>query len=248
MAITYVPLLARIRPLYALPRDPAQRFPFYIAQVRGGETIGCPPLGAYNPMGKDHIATYLDALIAYDVDGQAQAWIDAVPPAFHTQLEDMRLGIAVVDDVAGGWTERSAYEMSERFPQASAQSTAGWLTTMLYASDGVDINQVSARVMATVVRAAIIAERGPARTIRQMLAQEAMVYQHVAPPFACDDDEYAYTEAVIGPYLDADDYPTQVAVILGDAMARRNGFPVHGFGPYAGLAWAARRGHIDAVL
>jgi hypothetical protein len=78
-----------------------------------------------------------------------------------------------------------------------------------------------------------------------MLAQEAHVYQYVPALFECDDDEYAYTEAVIGPYLDAIDYPTQVAVLLGDDMARRNGFPGHGFGPYAGLAWAARRGHVD---
>jgi hypothetical protein len=245
MAVIYIPLLTRIRPMYDLPRDPAQRFPYYLAQVRGGETIGCPPLVAYNPMGKEHIAAYLDALIAHDVDGQAQAWIDAVPRTFLARLDDMRLGIAVVDDVAGGWTERSAYEMNERFPQASSQSTAGWLTTMLYASDVIDINQIAARVMATVVRAAIIAERGVARTIRQMLAQEATVYRHVSVPFDCDDDECTYTEAVIGPYLDAHDYPTQVAVILGDELARRNGFPARGFGRYAGLAWAARRGHVD---
>lgn len=138
--------------------------------------------------------------------------------------------------------------MNERFPQALAQSTIGWLTTMLYVSDNIDIKRIAARVMATVVRAAIIKERGVARTIRQMLAQEATVYQYVSAPFDSDDDENAYTEAVIGQYFDADDYPTQVAVLLGDAMARRNGFPVHGFGAYAGLAWAARRGHVDAVV
>jgi hypothetical protein len=231
--------------MYDLPRDPTQRFPFYIAQVRSGETIGCPPLVAYNPMGKVHIASYIDALIAHDVDGQAQSWIDAVPGVLRDRLGDMRLGIAVVDDVAGGWTERSAYEMTERFPQTSAQSTAGWLTTMLYASDFIDITVISARVMATVVRAAIIAEHGVARTIRQMLAQEAAVYQYVVAPFGCDDDEYAYIEAVIRPYLNAVDYPTQVAVLLGDELARRNGFPAHGFGAYAGIAWAARRGHVD---
>lgn len=245
MAITYVPLVNRIRPMYDLPRDPAVRFPFYIAQVRGGATIGCPPLVAYNPMGKAHIATYLDYLIAHDIDGKAQAWIDAVPSELTNRLNDYRLGIAVVDDVAGGWTERSAYEMNERFPQVSASSTAGWLTTMLYASESVGLDSVANRVKATVVRAAIMAEYGLARTVRQMLSQEARVYQYVSAPFGCDDDEYAYTEAVIGPYLDAVDYPTQVAVLLGDTLAQRNGFPVHGFGAYAGLAWAARRGHVD---
>ncbi|MFZ9858910.1 MAG: hypothetical protein ACO3F2_11335 [Roseiflexaceae bacterium] len=245
MTVKYVPLIQRIRPLYDLPRDPTLRFPFYIAQVRGGETIGCPPLVAYNPMGKAHIATYIDALLDFDVDALAQSWIDTVPSALTNRLNDYRLGIAVVDDVAGGWTERSAYEMNERFPQVIATATASWLTTNLYASEPVVLADVTARVKATVVRTAIMVEYGLARTIRQMLTQEARVYQYVPAPFGCDDDEYAYTEAVIGPYLDAIDYPTQVAVLLGDEMARRNGFPVHGFGAYAGLAWAARRGHVD---
>lgn len=242
MAITYAPLLTKIRPLYDLPRDPDQRFPFYIAQVRAGETIGCPPLVAYNPMGKAHVGEYLDTLIGLDVDNLAQAWIDALPLDVHERLDDLRLGIAVVDDVAGGWTERSAYEMNERFPQAQSKATAGWLTTFVYASDAVALAPVAARVQATVVRAARIAEQGVARTIRQMLAQEAQVYQYVRPPFAIDDDEYAYTDAVIGPYLDAVDYPTQVAVLLGDELARRNGFVPLGFAPYAGLAWAAQGG------
>jgi hypothetical protein len=242
MAIIYAPLLTKIRPLYDLPRDPAQRFPFYIAQVRAGETIGCPPLVAYNPMGKAHVGEYLDTLIGLDVDNLAQAWIDALPQHILAHLDDMRLGIAVVDDVAGGWTERSAYEMNERFPQTSAKATAGWLTTFVYASEAVALAQVAARVTATVVRAAIIAEQGVARTIRQMLAQEAQVYQYATPPFAIDDDELAYTDAVIGPYLDSIDYPTQVAVLLGDELARRNGFAPLGFAPYAGLAWAAHGG------
>lgn len=242
MAITYIPLLTRIRPLYDLPREPDQRFPFYIAQVRAGETIGCPPLVAYNPMGKAHVGAYLDGLIALDVDNLAQAWIDALPQQILAHLDDMRLGIAVVDDVAGGWTERSAYEMNERFPQAQSKSTVGWLTTFLYASEPIGLSQVAARVTATVARAAVIATRGVAHTIEQMMAQEALVYQYATPPFAIDDEEFAYTSAVIGPYLDAVDYPTQVAVLLGDELARRNGFAPLGFAPYAGLAWAAQGG------
>ena len=143
---------------------------------------------------------------------------------------------------AGGWTERSAYES---FPQTTVQSTVSWLTTLLYASDAIDINQVVVHTMATAVQVAIIVERGVAHTIRQMLAQEATVYQHVAAPFECDNDAFAYTEAVIGQYLDADDYPTQVAVLLGADLARRNGFAAREFGPDAGLAWATRRGYVD---
>ncbi|MBM4413572.1 MAG: hypothetical protein FJ040_09055 [Chloroflexi bacterium] len=242
MAITYIPLLTKIRPLYDLPREPDQRFPFYIAQVRDGETIGCPPLVAYNPMGKAHVGAHLDTLIALGVDNLAQAWIEVLPPTMTARLGDMRLGIAVVDDVAGGWTERSAYEMNERFPQTQAKATAGWLTTFVYASEPIELSQVAARVTATVARAAIIATRGVAHTIEQMVAQEALVYQYAMPPFAIDDDEFAYTSAVIGPYLAAVDYPTQVAVLLGDELARRNGFVPLGFAPYAGLAWAARGG------
>ena len=55
---------------------------------------------------------------------------------------------------------------------------------------------------------------------------------------AISPEELDYTDHIIHPYLIAIDYPTQIAVLWGDDVARHNGFPPLGFSRDAGLAWA----------
>lgn len=55
-----------------------------------------------------------------------------------------------------------------------------------------------------------------------------------------DDDDLAYSRAVLFPYLDATDLPTQFACLYGDASARAVGFTPLGLSPRAGYAVARR--------
>src|SRR4029434_9689102 len=88
-------------------------------------------------------------------------------------------------------------------------------------------------------RVAYTQRHGPARTLRDMLAQEG----HVMAVAGCagpvlDAEDLAYTREVLAPYLDADDMRTCIECLFGDEAGRALGFTPRGLSPWAGLALA----------
>jgi hypothetical protein len=133
-----------------------------------------------------------------------------------------------------GWTERSASEMRQRF----APPYQHWLTTVLFASDTFSIPYIHGLIRATCYRHYHQIRHGMPTSLIAMLQQEqkALRFGDICPTLTCDD--LTYTNQSIRPYLTATDYPTQIAVLWGDEVARHNGFPPLGFSHNAGLAWA----------
>ena len=231
--IQHVALLTTIRPLYNLSREASLRFPRYLTLLGSTATTIIPPLNVINPMAKPHIATYLDQLISTDIDTRANTWITEVE-ALLGDLGDYQHGFGVADDIAGGWTERSATEMRQRFTPPYQH----WLTTVLFASDTISISHIRGLLRATCYRHYHQTQHGIPTNLATMLAQEqgALRFGNICPTLTPDD--LVYTDHIIRPYLAATDYPTQIAVLWGDDVARHNGFPPLGFSHAAGLAWA----------
>ncbi len=182
-------------------------------------------------MAKPHVATYLDQLISADIDTLASTWIAKVEAQLG-DLGDYQHGFGVADDVAGGWTERSASEMCQRV----APPFQHWLTTVLFASDPCAIPHIHGLLRATCYRHYHQTQHGIPTNLATMLAQEqgALRFGNIFPPLLLAD--LADTDHIISPYLAATDYPTQIAVLWGDEVARHNGFPPLGFSRNAGLA------------
>ena len=88
-------------------------------------------------------------------------------------------------------------------------------------------------------RTAYVQQHGPARTLRELLAQEghAMAMSGSTCP-ALDPDDLAYTREVLQPFLDADDMRTTIECLFGDDACRTLGFTPRGLSPWAGLALA----------
>ncbi|NBU65507.1 MAG: hypothetical protein EBS29_13545 [Chloroflexia bacterium] len=231
--LRHVPLLTAIRPLYDIPRDASLRFPRYLTLLGSTPATIITPLNVMNPMAKPHITIYLDQLIHADIDALAIGWIAEITAELG-DLGDYRHGFGVADDVAGGWTERSASEMRQRF----APPSQSWLTTLLFASDPLSIPYIRGLLRATCYRHYYKIQHGVPTTLGAMLRQEhaALHFGDIAPTLPPDD--LTYTDQIIRPYLAATDYPTQIAVLWGDDVARHNGFLPLGFSRDAGLAWA----------
>ena len=62
-----------------------------------------------------------------------------------------------------------------------------------------------------------------------------------------DAEDLAYTREVLRSYLDADDMPTAVVCLFGDAAARTLGFTPLGLSPWAGLALALHDARLRPV-
>ena len=192
MKLDYVPLLRVQRDLHDLPLG-MDRFREYLRTIwtpsdADGELI---PLLLMNPMGKDHVAALLDALLALDADGiAARAAADAA-----ARLADVpgecKVALVVADDLMGGGTNRYDYEFTLRFGPADPRLRSGppspvgrdlprwskhfWLSGVLWSSEAPSERAVREAVLTAAHRVAYVQRHGPARTLRDMLAQEGQV-------------------------------------------------------------------------
>ena len=110
---------------------------------------------------------------------------------------------------------------------------------MLWSSEVASERAVREAILTAAHRQAYVHRYGPARTLRDMLAQEGRVMaQAGCSGPTLDADDIAYTREVLIPYLDANDMRTCMECLFGDAAARTLGFTPRGLSPWAGLALA----------
>jgi hypothetical protein len=257
MNLDYIPLLRVMRDLHSIPRgqppdfNGKKRFRQYLRTIFDYDRKVCklPLLLAMNPMGKDHVTALLDAYLAMDADGigarataEASARLADVPG-------DFKVGLVVCDDLLGGGTNRYHYEFGFRFgPDYSAFTGDSppklprwlkdiWLQGRLWSSEAASERAVREAVLTAAYRVTYQHRHGPARTLRDMLAQEGQVMARAgcSGP-TLDAEDIAYTREVLIPYLDADDMRTCIECLFGDAAARTLGFTPRGLSPWAGLA------------
>jgi hypothetical protein len=256
MNLDYVPLLAVQRELYAVPRG-MERFRKYLGTMsnKDGTGLDLPPLVLMNPMAKDHVTALLDELLALDADGVAAAAAAEAATRLADVAGDFKATLVVADDRMGGWTNRYAYEYNLRFqcgpaPRRLPRWTQHlWVTGVLWSSEAASARAVREAMLTAVYRLAYIHRHGPARTLRDRLAQEGAVLAAAGCTGpALDEDDIAYTREVLVPYLDADDMRTAIECLFGDAAGRTLGFTPRGLSPWAGVALALHDARLDPSL
>ncbi|MBF2001937.1 MAG: hypothetical protein IGS38_14585 [Synechococcales cyanobacterium M58_A2018_015] len=181
MKIELVPLLQLQRDLYTIPRG-QERFRTYLETIinTDGFDLEVPPLVVMNPMGKDHIAGLLDALLAIEADAVAARAISEVIDQFEDVSGQFKLGLVVVDDQMGGWANRYTSEFSFRF-ETQQSLKRGWLSGVLWTSEVPSAQKVREAVLTALYRAVYIQQNGFAHTLEKMLEKD-MRWQWQAAP------------------------------------------------------------------
>jgi hypothetical protein len=242
--LDFLPLLQIQRDLYAVPRG-MERFREYIKTMTDAQTGDLAlPLVAMNPMGKDHIPALIDEYIAHGAERIAEETIGhwTTTASHHRPATPStvayRVALVVSDDLKGGWTNRWASEYNHRIESAAIRNR-GWLTALLWTSEPPSATAVREGVLTEIYRAEYLQTHAPAKTLREMLAQEGYATARAgstAP--ALDADDLEYTRTVIAPHLDASDRATVIACLFGDPAAAALGYPSRGLTARAGLALA----------
>jgi hypothetical protein len=264
MNLDYVPLLRVMRKLHSIPRgqppdfNGMKRFLQYVRTIfprkRNGEidenAVYLLPLLAMNPMGKDHVSALVDAYLAMDADGIGARVAAEVAAQLADVPGDFKVGLVVADDLMGVGTNRNDCEFAWRFGPAQLHSGGSppkrrrwlkdyWLQGVLWSSEPPSERTVREAILTAAHRVAYMQQHGPARTLRDILAQEGqvMALAGCSGP-TLDAEDIAYTREVLIPYLDADDMRTCIECLFGDAAARTLGFTPRGLSPWAGVALA----------
>ncbi len=238
MHLELVPLLRLERELYDTPRGFA-RFRKYLATMQGGtDDVDLLPLVALNPMGKEHVAAVLDALLALDAEAVAAEAVADAAARLRGVAGAFKVGLVVSDDAQGGWTQRQLTDAKQRF-EIDAALKRGWISVLLWSSEAPARETVRRQTLAAVYRACYVLRHGEPRTLGEMLRQEglAAAFAEEEPP-ALAPAELAAIRAVIDPRRDETAYPVIIAALYGDAAAGSVGYPPLGLPENAGFALA----------
>ena len=242
MKLNLVPLLEIQRELYDVPRG-WRRFQRYLKTMMGGTDDIVLPLSVMNPMGQDHVAVTLDALIDLEAEAIAAAAVAAAERRLASVSAHFQIGLVVADDAQGGWTNRYFTETDHRFNNQGLIKR-GWVTPLFWTSEEPSEDLVRAEVLMSVYRTAYVQHYGWPKTLRQMMLQEGLAAAFAGlRPLALDQDDLTYSREVIHPYLDSTRFPTIFACLYGDRAAKSVGYPALGLPPRAGYAIA-----LDQVL
>lgn len=245
MHVEHFPTLERMREVYRLPRGMA-RFRSYVAALEGERPL--LPIGAYNPMAKEHVAQRVEELLALDAEGVAAQAAREAAARLATVEADLWLGLALADDVGGGWTNRwqmtgprlGEHMNARRGGSGHLSGELGrWVTALLWASDEASAEGIRQSVAAALYRWAHDERDGAPRTLRDFMTREGRVHRFadIRGPTLSPDD-VAYTREVIGPIRDTTDQPTAFAAWWGDEIAASVGYPPLGLSRGAGYALA----------
>lgn len=146
-----VPLLAAQRALFDISNR-QQRFEAYLDSMLMGDRnhVRYPLLAHFNPMAKSHVPSFLDSLVSLKVDDDggvagaeeiAQNIIKETLAANRVDNQsydellskyELSMGLVVVDDVEGGWTDRLQVEFETTFLSPSLKRN--WVDVVLSSS------------------------------------------------------------------------------------------------------------------
>lgn len=234
-----VPLLAIQRGLYSLPVQ--SRFGAYL------DTMYLPnrqdlryPLANMNPMAKAHVHAFLDQLLEQNAEDAAQEMLEEVVTNFPQLLSlDLSLGLVVVDDAQGGWTDRVDVDIKNTF-QRQGMLQRKWVEAILWSGDEKDSESLIPRVKSTVAlaiyRTACSQKEGNViATLGDMMKQESWVWKqswkHSDTDTADRGQDMESALTILKQHQHAsieEDYPTVVAAFYGDQAAEARGHPTLG--------------------
>jgi hypothetical protein len=236
MGLEFLPLLEEQRALLNTARG-FERFQQYLDTMLDAQGEVRLPLAAFNPMSKPHVAALLDDLIATEAEGTVRAALAEASALLGVLVPTVRVGLVVVDDALGGWTNRYMTDMDHRF-DASGELKRGFATAYIWTGEATTPDLIRAEVLGVVYRHCYKRRHGLPTTLRQMLALEGLVSRFVGKAPARGTSDLDHARALIARYLDTTLTPSIFAALYGDDAAISVGYPPLGIPPWGGLAIA----------
>lgn len=237
MTIEWVPLLNIQRELYNLPGG-TKRFEHYIQTLTGNTQDIVLPLGAMNPMGKQHVADHLNKLIRLNAEEIAADTITEAKEKLHNANGNIQIGIVVVDDVGGGWTHRYLSEFDYKF-KLQGETKRGWATILSWTSEEPSEQQIRTETRRTIYRAAYIQKMGWPNTLEEIMQQEGLAARFAQIKLSgLTPDQLTNVQTIINPHKKTNHFPTVFTCLYGDQIAESVGFQPLGLPDHAGFAVA----------
>ncbi len=239
MKFELVPILEKLRDLYLIPRGP-DRFQAYIDLATGGASatkdIPYPPLITVNPMAKEHALEFVESWSSLAAEDVARTVLEEANLRLKSVKYSgtVKVGLSVLDDLMGGWTNRT-FNDAARFKVGESLKKTGWVCVPVWTNEIPKLEELRSVVLESACRAAFVVQHGDPKTLREMIAQEGTVAAFANRLLEFDAEELEYSRALIAPHLDSTHQPTVIACLYGDDAAKELGYLPLGLSKNAGF-------------
>ncbi len=237
------PMLNILLEVYRVPPG-KERFEAYINATIAGATrasdVACPPLVMANPMAKGHANQQLEIWLEVGAEEALVRILEEANQRFSSLESEtlVHVGLTLVDDLKGGWTDSILTDWGLRFPE---KINPKWVCVPLWTKYPQTLEILRTNAQMAIGRFVWQAQHGTAQTLREMLAQEGDAQAFAGEKVGMPREDLAYTQAVLEPLLECTDKPTLLAALYGDDAAKHVGYPPLGLSNDAGLELALAR-------
>ncbi len=234
MKFEFVPTLEKLLEVYRVPIGQA-RFDAYIAATVGGAQsradLALLPLVSANPMAKAHLNTTLETWLELGVDTATQKIVQSLEPVWSLDVA-YKVGLTLLDNQKGGWTNRFLNDWEFRFP---SKINPDWIVVPLWVSEAPSFEILEVAIRAAVARVVWQWQHGVPQTLLEMLHQEGFAQSFAGLKPTLETDDLEYSRVVLAPFLQSVEKPVQFACLFGDAAAREVGYVALGLSAFAGF-------------
>ncbi|MEO9171053.1 MAG: hypothetical protein ABI282_07990 [Candidatus Baltobacteraceae bacterium] len=235
--VTLVPVLQAMRELYSQPPG-TERFKEYLRMATSMGDMALP-ISRINPMAKAHALTYVEKMIALDAENVAIG--AAAAASAELPADALQLSLILLDDLKGGWTNRTFAEFEHRY-ERKYEVQRGWAVVVLWTSEEPSREFVRERTREAMYRTIAERDRGPVRTLREIMKREGETMRFAGRTSSrYDAATLASIEVTIAPHLDSNAAPVVIASLYGDEIAASLGYPPLGLPAHAAYEAALAR-------
>lgn len=209
-----LPILDRMIEFYEMPIGET-RFKSYISMLEG-ETKGnlSIPIGAYNPMAKDHVLEQLLVLKEMNVEAAMNDELKKLNLKLPNQISNSHFKVALnlVDDLKGGWTNKFSTDYDLPF-KLSPYLKRGFCISYIWTSEQHSTELVVNRTLQSVYRTIYRLSQSQPNTLLQHVKQEDFVLKSL-------NAKVAHNQKFLMDYGDSENYQIIFNYFYGDKASK----------------------------
>ena len=177
MRFELLPILDKMLELYKMPPN-MERFNAYLKLLSGDSNNDLvTPVGAYNPMAKEHVTEKINELKALKAEQIASQVLNELNTKISVKNNDIfKVVLCVSDDLKGGWTNRYTSDYDSKF-KLNALVTRNFCTPLFWTSENYSEETVIERTKEYGYRTIYWLDHPKPITLEDHVKQEAFVAQ-----------------------------------------------------------------------
>jgi hypothetical protein len=217
-----LPILDKIIELYQIPIG-QKRFEAYLKLLEG-ETKGnlSLPIGAFNPMAKEHVLMQLNSLKKMGAEEAIQNELKKLNSTLPNQGSHSQFKVALnlADDLKGGWTNKFTTDYDIRF-KLNPYLKRGFCVSIIWTSEQHSIDLIVKRTLQGVYRTIYRLSQSQPKTLLEHVAQEDFVLIAI-------NQQVKHNQNFLELHKNSENYHVIFNYFYGDQASEMMAFPVYG--------------------